>query len=112
MREEWERSLFMGLLPTVFTGLTIAVRILFSPDEWSFVGLVRGVLVGVLSAYVTFFFFMSNPGYLGVDTELERTLAVVVASIVSRDLFEGILRATKELRKRPAMLLEVLRKIK
>ena len=112
MKEEWERSLFMGLLPTVFTGLTIVVRILFSPDEWSLVGLVRGVLVGVLSAYVAFFFFMSNPGFFGVDTELERTLAVVVASIVSRDLFEGVLRATKELRKRPAMLLEVLRKVK
>ena len=112
MRDEWERSLFMGALPTLFAGLTILVRILFSPEEWTLVGLIRGVLVGVLSAYVTFFFFMANPGYLGVDTELERTLAVVVASIVSKDLFEGILRGTKEFRKRPGAVLELLRKIR
>lgn len=92
-------------VPTAVALLAVAVRMLFSADRWTLLGIVRDVLVGLLVGHLAAMWVWDAPGL----SQGEKGSVVAVCAILAADIVVALLSLGRKFREDPLALLELIR---
>lgn len=91
-------------VPVSIALLAVALRMLFSADRWTLIGMVRGLMVGALIGWLAILYVWDLP-----DTNIGIKGAMVgLAATLAEDIFVGILKIGKKLRDDPAAVIDMV----
>lgn len=108
MRHDVDHLVTQWGLPLFLALIAVSVRMLFSVDRVTFLGLCRGILVGI------FVGSLANMYLVGIPTisDESRGALVGVAAILAEDLIIFLLRLGRRLRDDPDAILRFLFRIR
>lgn len=104
MKSEAERLAIQWGLPVAIMLVAVAVRLFFSADKLTMIGITRGLVIGLfVGAMVNL--ALSDVIWLGDGA---RGALVGVAVVLAEDLIVALLSLGRQIRKHPEQLIELL----
>ena len=105
MRDDMETTALRYGLPLVIALLVVAARALFSAKRWSLLGILRGVLLACLVAWLLPP-WLDQPS-LGLEAD-ERWLFVALVAVFIEDLLVGAIKIGAAIRENPVEALKAV----
>jgi len=107
VKSEAERLAIQWGLPVAIMLVAVAVRLFFSADKLTMIGITRGLVIGLfVGAMVNL--ALSDVVWLGDGARGARGALVGVAVVLAEDLIVALLSLGRQIRKHPEQLIELL----